>query len=66
MTQGQYEKLMEKHGKDFVEDMIERLNNYKGSTGKKYKSDYHTILAWDTKDKKDEPVCEIPSGGYML
>lgn len=33
--------------------MIERLNNYIGSTGKKYRSHYHTILNWFTKDGPD-------------
>ena len=26
--------------------MIEKLNSYKMSTGKKYKSDYHAICQW--------------------
>ena len=33
-----------------TKDFIERLNNYIGSTGKRYKSHYHTILNWYRKD----------------
>ena len=49
MTENQYEQLLKKHGKELTEKMIEELNNYKGSFGKKYKSDYHAILSWVTK-----------------
>ena len=35
-----------KYDSEDVEDMIRTLNNYKMSKGKKYKSDYHTILNW--------------------
>ena len=42
----EYDKLLETHGKDNTETMIEILNNYKGANGKKYKSDYFAILNW--------------------
>jgi hypothetical protein len=51
MTSDEYEKLLEQFGESGVKDRIERLNLYKGSTGKKYKSDYLTILNWERKNK---------------
>ena len=48
-------KLIEKFGSD-TKNWIERLNNYIGSKGKKYKSHYHTILAWDRKAQEKKPL----------
>ena len=56
LTDDEYSKLQNKFSKADLQDMVERLNNYIGSKGKKYKSHYHTILAWAKKDKQ-------PSGG---
>lgn len=50
MKKSEHQKLVDEHGEILVKKMIEVLNNYKGSTGKKYKSDYMTILNW-VKDK---------------
>lgn len=46
MTEDEYNKLLEKHGELLTRRMIEILDNYKGSKGKKYKSDYRAILSW--------------------
>ena len=46
MTNAEYEKLVSTHGKDFADQCIITLDNYKGSTGKKYASDYRAILSW--------------------
>ena len=51
LTEVENNALVEKYGKPAITAMIERLNNYVGSTGKKYKSHYHTILAWFEKEK---------------
>ena len=59
----EYEKLIIKLGSEKTTDMINRLNNYIGSKGKKYKSHYHTILSWVAKDEKDnipERLKEFP------
>lgn len=40
------EKLVEAYGEWFVIKLIDELDNYKGSTGKKYKDDYRAILSW--------------------
>jgi hypothetical protein len=46
MTSQEHLKLIGTYGKEQTEKMIEILNNYKNSSGKKYKSDYATILSW--------------------
>ena len=46
MTNAEYEKLVSTYGEADVTRMIEKLDNYKGATGKKYKSDYRAILNW--------------------
>lgn len=46
LTKDEYSKLVTYHGEDAVKRMIEILDNYKGSSGRRYKSDYRTILNW--------------------
>lgn len=46
MTNAEHEKLVSTYGTDFVDQCIEILDNYKGSKGKEYKSDYRAILSW--------------------
>ena len=46
MTNAEYEKLVSTHGKDFADQCITALDNYKGSKNKKYASDYRAILSW--------------------
>ncbi len=55
LTKSEYEKLIEKFGEIETLNFIERLNNYIGSTGKKYKSHYYTILSWSRKNVKEKP-----------
>jgi len=55
LTDIEYKLLIEKYTESQVKPMIERLNNYIGSTGKKYKSHYHTILNWFNKDTQVKP-----------
>lgn len=52
LTEAEYDKLAVKLGADGAKDMITRLNNYIGSTGRRYKSHYHTILTWLDKDAR--------------
>ena len=51
MTEEEHQKLIEQFGEKGTQDRIENLNLYKGSTGKKYRSDYLTILNWERKNK---------------
>lgn len=56
MTEHEYTKLLDQLGEQLTQSMIDRLNNYKGSTGKKYKSDYHTVLNWHRKDLEKQSL----------
>jgi hypothetical protein len=51
LTPEEYEKLLERLSTSERDDYIERLNDYIGQTGKKYKSHYHTILNWHRRDE---------------
>ena len=56
LTEEEHKKLIEKFGEIGTQERIEKLNNYIGSKGKRYKSHYHTILSWEAKDKpKNKP-----------
>lgn len=46
MTEEEHQKLVEKYGQIFTAACIEELDNYKGSKGKKYASDYRAVLSW--------------------
>lgn len=50
LTHIEYEKLCIEYTEEAAKEMVDILNNYKGSTGKRYKSDYLTIRGW-VKDK---------------
>lgn len=52
ISEEEYEKLVSTLGMDLATSMIEKLNNYIGSTGKKYKSHYFTILNWSKKEPR--------------
>lgn len=46
MKEDEYNTLLSEFGADDTNRIIEILNNYKGATGKKYKSDYLAIRNW--------------------
>jgi hypothetical protein len=52
LTQKQYEDLILHMSAKERDTTIEDLNNYIASVGKKYKSHYHTILTWISKNKQ--------------
>lgn len=54
LTDEQHQKLIERFGTNGTKLRIEELNNAIGSKGLKYKSHYHTILAWDNRNSKKE------------
>ncbi|MEI6831309.1 MAG: hypothetical protein WCK61_01230 [Candidatus Omnitrophota bacterium] len=56
LTDDEHQKLLDKFGEPGTKDRIEKLNNYIGSKGNKYKSHYHTILTWANRDKEKSPV----------
>lgn len=62
MTNAEYEKLVSTYGKEFADQCIEVLDNYKGSSGKKYKNDYRAIKTWvidklKQNQKQDNKQC---------
>jgi len=61
LTKKEYNSLVAKYGNTNTQKFIEKLENYKGATGKKYKSDYKAILSWvvDAIDKGKNVVKEI-------
>lgn len=61
MTETEYNKLVEEHGEEKTKRMIEVLDNYKGSKGKTYKSDYRAILNWVVTRVNEEAS---KRGGY--
>jgi len=55
LSEIEYKTLVEKHNKYWTDKMILALDNYKGSSGKKYTSDYRAILSWVETKIKDSP-----------
>jgi hypothetical protein len=53
MKEHEYKKLIDEYGLQKTDYMIKTLDNYKGSKGKKYKSDYRAILSWVVDKCKD-------------
>ena len=54
LTLSEYQKLVDKYGEDQTRWMIEKLDIWKGSTGKRTKSDYLTILKWVVKAYEED------------
>lgn len=46
LTEEEYNRLVDEYGESAVQEMIEILNNYKGSNGKTYKNDNLAIRNW--------------------
>lgn len=55
MTEAEYQKLIEGYGEEKTKRMIQVLDNYKGSKGKTYTSDYRAILSW-VADRVNEEI----------
>jgi len=43
LTQSEFDSLLAKNGEEFLNLMLDVLDAYKGSSGKKYDSDFHTM-----------------------
>ena len=61
MEEREYQSLVDKYGEKATEKLIELLDNYKGSSGKTYKSDYRAILNW-VVDKAQKGIPETVYG----
>jgi len=48
----EYQKLISEIGQNQTDEYIQRLNDYIGAKGIKYKSHYHTIRMWFDRDSK--------------
>lgn len=60
LTAEEEKKLTEKMGEKTTAGYIQKLENYVGSKGRKYKSHYHTILTWWQKDGKPrDPIKQV-------
>jgi hypothetical protein len=46
LTETEFNTLLEKYSKEFVEKCLDKLDSYKLSSGKKYKSDYGAMNTW--------------------
>jgi len=64
LTTIEYSNLCEKHTENNTKKMIEILDNYKGSSGKKYKSDYRAILSWVVDRLNGEKETGIPKNNF--
>lgn len=64
MTNDEYEKLVVAYGKEFTDQCISKLNNYKGASGKNYKSDYRAILNWVVDELKSKNELKQKSNAY--
>ncbi len=52
LTQEEHDKLLKLHGDEKLKSMLDKLNSYKGRSGKKYKSDYYAmdVGSWVVKE----------------
>lgn len=66
MTNAEYDKLVSTHGKEFADQCITVLDNYKGSSGKTYKSDYRAILNWVVDKVKEQQAKNKKETGFDL
>lgn len=60
LTENEHKKLIKEFGDVLTKLKIENLNDYMMSTGKKYKSHYHTILSWIKKDRGKAEATATP------
>jgi hypothetical protein len=63
LTEVEYKKLVSEHGISNTKIFISILDNYKGSSGKKYKDDYRAILSWviDKAKKEGKYMTNLPA-----
>lgn len=61
VSENEITKLKEVFGEGYLW-AIETLSNYKLSSGKKYKSDYHALIGW-VKTKYDEQITKSKTTG---
>jgi hypothetical protein len=62
LTPEEHEKLLVLHGPDKLAWMLDKLDCTKASTGRQYKSDYHTMKNW-VSNAYDEYIIKCRSSG---
>jgi hypothetical protein len=62
LSQVEYDKLLGDHSREDVNSLLDILNNYKLSSGKKYASDYGAINVWVVKRLREEKAQKQKSG----
>ena len=65
MSNVEYETLVNTHGKEFADQCITKLDHYKGSSGKTYKSDYRAILSWVVDELKKNQGKAVKTNAYV-
>ncbi len=55
MTETEYGKLLDRFGQVLTDKYVEKVDLYMGSTGKKYKSHYMTVISWLNRDLEKDP-----------
>ncbi len=66
LAQNEHDTLLATHGLEFLTLMLDILDAYKGSTGKKYDSDYHTMKkgGWLFNKAKESLEREKPKASF--
>ena len=62
LTETEYKNLVEKYTETVTKEMIQILDNYKGSQGKQYDSDYRVILSWVVKRYNEDLAKQMLPG----
>lgn len=66
MTNDEYQSLIDRFGKNDTNRLVEILDNYKGSTGRKYQSDYRAILSWCVQRLGENRARRDPQRAYQV
>ncbi len=69
LTQKEYDTCITNYGEDQTIKALDKLNSFIGSSGKKYKSHYHTLATWvwdsvkavklSEVKKQNDTICEV-------
>lgn len=60
LKQEEYDKLVERFGREGTDSRLTKLSLYVLSKGVKYKSHYHTILSWEHSDEEKKQQSKPP------
>lgn len=65
LFQDEYDKLAAKMGKTRLDALIEELNDWMASNGRKYKSHFHVIKQWFTRKEKEKKTGSHREGSKL-